>query len=76
MEDTALWIICLNAFIAVMALLGLLAGVMRGLTRLFPAKAEAKTDPVWAAAISSAVTTLWPGARVTRIEEWKGNRPS
>jgi len=72
MEETALWIICLNAFIAVMALLGLLAGALRALTLLFPEKADTSPDPVWAAAITHAVAAQWPGARVTRIEEQKG----
>ncbi len=74
-----LFLICLNAFIAVLGLLSLLAGALRGLIELFPERAlpishESPTDPriadpVIAVAIASAVNAAAPGARVTRVEE-------
>lgn len=79
MENPNLFLICFNAFIAVMALLSLLAGALRGLIELFPERAPQTerrlptnplvADPVVAVAIASAVNAIAPGARVTRIEE-------
>ena len=85
MENPNLFLICFNAFIAVIALLSLLAGALRGLIELFPERApqvefalpvgrtaqmDARVaDPVIAVAIASAVNAIAPGARVTRIEE-------
>lgn len=68
MENPNLLLVCLNAFIAVMALLTVLAGAIRGLIELFPERLP-KTDTVVAVAIVSAVHAITPGARVTRIEE-------
>ena len=68
MENPNLLLVCLNAFIAVMALLTVLAGAIRGLIELFPERSP-KTDTVVAVAIASAVHAMTPGARVTRIEE-------
>lgn len=73
MEQTPLWIICINAFVAVLILLGVLATGMRLLTSLFPEKPKASSDPAWAAAITGAVSVIWPGARVTDIQEIKGD---
>lgn len=70
MDETALWIICLNAFVAVLILLSVLALAMRLLTTLFPAP-RVSTDAALTVGITSAVTALLPGARVTRIEEIK-----
>ena len=85
MENPNLFLICFNAFIAVMALLSLLAGALRGLIELFPERVQQAdrvlqtgrapqtdplvADPVVAVAIASAVNAIAPGARVTRIEE-------
>jgi hypothetical protein len=41
---------------------------MQLITVLFPER-KAAVDPTVVAAISSTVATLYPGARVTRIEE-------
>ena len=68
MENPNLLLICLNAFIAVLGLLTLLAGAIRGLIELFPERPP-KTDTVVAVAIAAAVNAVSPGARVTRIEE-------
>ncbi len=68
MENPNLLLICLNAFIAVIGLLTILAGAIRGLIELFPERPP-KTDTVVAVAITAAVNAISPGARVTRIEE-------
>ena len=59
---------CLIAIVAVFFLLGLLAVLMKLITAVFPVLEE-KTDPALIAAITTTVATLFPGARVTRIEE-------
>ena len=68
MEDVALYIVCLNAFLAVLILLSLLALLMRLLIAVFPERLP-RTDAAVVAALSTAVSTRFPGARVTRIEE-------
>ena len=68
MEDPNLLLVCLNAFVAVLGLLAVLAGAIRGLIELFPERPP-KTDTVVAVAIAAAVNTIAPGACVTRIEE-------
>lgn len=71
MEDVQLWLICINAFAAVLMLLSVLALIMRLLLVLFPVSKQT-SDPAWAAAIQGAVATLYPGARVTHIQEIGG----
>jgi hypothetical protein len=56
------------AFLAVFLLLSLLAGLMRGLTALFPEQPDGPDEAV-IAAIASAAAIAFPGTRVTRIEE-------
>jgi hypothetical protein len=63
-----LFAICGIAFGAVFVLLSFLALTMQLITVLFPER-KAAVDPTVVAAISSTVATLYPGARVTRIEE-------
>jgi hypothetical protein len=60
--------ICTIAFIAVFVILSFLAGVMRLITTVFPVRSGGSDAPL-VAAISSAVANVFPGARVTRIEE-------
>ena len=60
--------ICSIAFGAVFVLLSFLAAVMQLITLIFPA-ARSVVDQTIVAAISSTVTSLYPGARVTKIEE-------
>lgn len=67
MEDVNLLKICLNAIVAVMGLLSLLALSLRLLNMLFPSE-KASSEAAVAAAIQAAVYTMAPGARVTRIE--------
>ena len=69
MEPINLWVICLNAFVAVLVLLGGLSLFMKGLTALFPPPPEKESDGAIVAAIQSVVHQYWPGARVTRLEE-------
>lgn len=60
--------VCGIAFAAVFTLLALLAVVMQLITVVFPVR-RSRVDPPVVAAISGAVASLVPGARVTRIEE-------
>ena len=71
MENPNLFLICLNAFAAVLGLLWVLAIALRGLIELFPEKPQlqAQTDAAITVAIASAANAIIPGARVTRIEE-------
>jgi hypothetical protein len=68
LEPTSLSAICTIAFTAVFVLLAFLAAAMHFITLLFPAR-EASVDSVLVAAISGAVAAVFPGAKVTNIEE-------
>ena len=68
MNDLNLIAVCLIAFTSVFTLLGFLAMAMAVITRVFPEQ-QAKVDAALLAAISGTVSTLIPGAQVTRIEE-------
>lgn len=68
MDAPNLIAVCFLAFVIVFLLLAFLAAAMRLITALFPERRKA-LDPAVAAAISTSVATLYPGARVTRIEE-------
>ena len=68
MGDVSLVSVCLIAFTAVFGLLAFLAVAMEVITRLFPER-QAVVDSALLAAISGTVSTLIPGAKVTRIEE-------
>lgn len=59
---------CGIAFAAVFMLLAVLAGLMQLITLVFPER-RAAVDPIVVAAISSTVASVYPGSRVTRIEE-------
>jgi hypothetical protein len=67
MTEPNLLVISASAFIAVIALLSFLAGIIRVLTTLFPA--DEGTDAATFAAISAAAARAYPGTRVTKIEE-------
>ncbi|MBE2293788.1 MAG: hypothetical protein IAF00_02515 [Phycisphaerales bacterium] len=85
MEEPNLLVICLNAFAAVLILLTILSGALRGLIELFPERGDPNkeaqkftttapqpgTDAAIAVAIATAANAIIPGARVTRIEEIK-----
>jgi hypothetical protein len=68
MPSPELWLICLTAFCAVALLLSILAGIMRLILTIFPYR-EKTTDAMMIAAVASAVTSLYPGTRLTRVEE-------
>jgi len=68
MDEPNLLTICLNAFVAVLVLLSILAGIIRLLITLFPEK-EKSSEAVIASAINMAVQKVAPGATVSRIEE-------
>jgi uncharacterized membrane protein YqjE len=59
---------CGIAFLAVFILLSLLAGLMALITLAFPER-KSMVDTALVAAITSSVASLFPGARVTKIEE-------
>jgi hypothetical protein len=66
--ETNLLVVCGTAFIAVFILLIALAVIIRLISVAFPAVRNGD-DAVLAAAISTAVAAIYPGARVTKIEE-------
>ena len=68
MDEPNLLMICLNAFVAVIILLSVLAGIIRLLITLFPEK-EKLSDTAIATAVSMAVEQVMPGATVSRMEE-------
>ena len=68
MAVSSLFSACLIAMVAVFVLLGLLAVIMWLITAVFPVR-EARIDSAIVAAITTAVASVWPGAKVTRIEE-------
>ncbi len=68
MTEPNLLVICITAFIVVMLLLALLAGVIRVLMEVFPEKTRG-ADAALLAAIHAAAALAHPGTRVTRIEE-------
>ena len=68
MEATNLVSACLIALVSVFTLLGSLAMIFELITVLFPARKQ-HIDPVLIGAISTAVATIYPGAKLTRIEE-------
>ena len=70
MESFNLLGICAVAFVAVFLLLSILALIMKAIIVVFPQKA-AGVDAVVVAAVSSVVSIVYPGTRITRIEEIK-----
>jgi len=70
MEQTNLLTICLSAFAAVFVLLTFLSALMRLIIMIFPQKISDTDTAVLAAAITT-VSSIYPGTRVTKIEEIK-----
>ena len=56
------------AFGAVLVLLTLLAGIIRLITMVFPAR-ETGTDAALVAAVTSVYSALYPGSTLTNMEE-------
>ena len=69
MPDPNLLAICGTAFSAVFVLLVVMALAIRVITAALPAPEVEEEDVTVAAAIATTVAAIYPGARVTRIEE-------
>jgi hypothetical protein len=70
MQSTDLLMICVSAFVSVFVLLTLLAVIMRLIIVFFPQK-KAISDAAVLAAVTTVMHNLYPGTKVTRIEEKK-----
>lgn len=70
MASPNLLVVCILAFITVFVLLAVLAAIMRAISAIFPAK-EIGTDPTIIAALTSAAQLIYPGTKITKIEEMK-----
>ena len=62
--------ICITAFIGVFILLSILAMVMRLILVVFPDRGK-KTDAAVLASVASVLNTIYPGTKITKIEEIK-----
>lgn len=73
MDSNQLLFICLSALVAVFVLLTVLAVTMRILIAIFPETLDklAKSDAAVLAAITTVAASIYPGMRVTRVEEEK-----
>ncbi len=70
MESLDLLAICASAFVGVFLLLTVLALVMRLITVIFPER-ESAGDSAMIAAVSTVLQTLYPGTKITKVEEIK-----
>jgi len=70
MQSVELVVICGVAFLMVFVILVLLALMMRLIILIFPEK-KAVSDAALIAAISAAVQTVFPGTKLTKVEERK-----
>ncbi len=70
MESFELLAICASAFAGVFFLLTVLALVMRLIIILFPDR-ESGSDSAMIAAVSTVLQTLYPGMKITNVEETK-----
>ena len=61
---------CGVAFIAVFLLLMILALIMRLILVVFPERAEV-VDAAVLAAVTSVISTAYPGTKITKVEEVK-----
>jgi hypothetical protein len=68
MNPPDLLVVSLSAFAAVFLLLSFLAVVMRVLIAMYPEKTEG-LDAATVAAISAAAAYVFPGTKVTKVEE-------
>lgn len=71
MESMNLILICVSAFIAVFALLSVLAIAMRLILVVFPAKEVAESDSAVVAALASTINSIYPESSISKIEEIK-----
>jgi hypothetical protein len=70
MEPTDLTMICGIAFLIVFIILALLAFLMRIIMLIFPMRA-AETDPAMIAAVAATIQSVFPGTKITKLEEKK-----
>ena len=70
MQSAELVVICGVAFLMVFVILMLLAVIMRLIILIFPEKAVV-SDAAVIAAISAAVQAVFPGTKLTKVEERK-----
>ena len=68
MNSPDLLVICFSAFVAVFVLLSFLAVVMRVLLAVYPEKVGG-IDPATIAAVTAAAAYVFPGTKVTKVEE-------
>jgi hypothetical protein len=62
--------VCTSAFVGVFLLLAFLALIMKAIMAIFPSKMGG-TDSAVLAAVASAVSSAYPGTKITKIEEIK-----
>ncbi len=70
MPSNELLLICLSAIVVVFILLALLALVMRLIMAVFPERIIA-SDSAYVAAIASVISTIYPGTKISKVEEIK-----
>ncbi len=70
MPSYELLLVCLSAFVFVFFILAMLALVMRLIMAIFPEKIL-QSDSAYVAAIASVMSTLFPGTKITKVEEIK-----
>ncbi len=70
MQSVELVVICSVAFLMVFVILALLALLIKLITLVFPEK-KAVSDAAMIAAIAATVHTVFPGTKLTKVEERK-----
>ena len=70
MQSVELVVICGVAFLMVFVILAILALMMRLIIIIFPKKI-AVSDPAMVAAVAAAVQAVFPGTKLTDVEEMK-----
>jgi len=70
MQSSELYTICISAFLAVFVLLTFLAVIMRLIMVVFPAR-KITDDAAMVAAVTTVMQNLYPGTKVTKVEEIK-----
>ncbi|UCG60760.1 MAG: hypothetical protein JSV52_10535 [Candidatus Zixiibacteriota bacterium] len=70
MPSYELLFVCISAIVVVFFLLAMLALVMRLIMAVFPEKIL-QSDSAYVAAIASVMSTLFPGTKITKVEEIK-----
>ena len=71
MGEPNLFMICVAAFCAVFVLLAFLALAMRILINVFPERITDELDEAVLAAVSVSMSTLYPGTRITKVEQMR-----